>query len=248
MSNDLTGTTALVTGSTHGIGRATADVLAARGAHVIVSGRNAERGEQAVAEIRAAGGKADFVQADLRDAASARSLAQQAIEVGGQVDILVNNAGIYSFGPTAETDEGTYDQTFDVNVKVPYFLVAELAPLMAERGHGSVVNITTAAAEKGLPGGAMYGSTKAALNLLTKSWSAEFGPRGVRVNSVSPGPIYTPGTADMTSMIEALGAGTPSQRAGQAHEVASVVAFVVSDDAAYVHGAVLAVDGGAAAV
>ena len=248
MSNDLTGSTALVTGSTNGIGRATADALAARGAHVIVSGRNAERGEQAVAEIRAAGGKADFVQADLRDAGSARTLAQQAIEAGGQVDILVNNAGIYSFGATADTDEQVYDQTFDVNVKVPYFLVAELAPLMAQRGRGAIVNITTAAAEKGLPGGAMYGSTKAALNLLTKSWAAEFGPQGVRVNSVSPGPVRTPGTSGMGDLLDGIGAATPSQRVGEAHEIASVVAFVVSDDAAYVHGAILAVDGGAVAV
>lgn len=248
MTTELTGTTALVTGSTSGIGRAIADLLAERGAHVIVSGRSLERGEQAVAEIRTSGGKADFVQADLNDVASARSLAQQAVSLTGQVDILVNNAGIYSFGPTAETAEETYDATYNVNVRSPYFLVAELAPLMAERGNGAIVNITTVAASKGLVGGGMYGSTKAALDLLTKSWAAEFGPSGVRVNAVSPGPIYTPGSSELGDLIEQLGAGTPAKRAGQAHEIATAVAFLVSDEAAYIHGTTLAVDGGALAV
>src|SRR5438552_14237979 len=124
--------TALITGGTSGIGRAAATKLAQLGIHVIVVGRNAERGEKTIAEIRAAGGKADFISSDLRDAASARMVARKAVELGGgHVDILINNAGIFPFGPTHEMSEQSFDDVYALNVKVPYFLVAELAPLMA---------------------------------------------------------------------------------------------------------------------
>src|SRR5438552_2239429 len=124
--------TALITGGTSGIGRAVANKLAALGIHVIVVGRNVERGKKTVAEIRAAGGKADFISSDLRGAESARELARKAIELGnGHVDILINNAGIYPFGPTHEMTEEMFEHAYALNVKAPYFLVAELAPLMA---------------------------------------------------------------------------------------------------------------------
>ena len=143
---------ALITGGTSGIGRAAANKLARLGIHVIVVGRNAERGEKTVAEIRAAGGKADFISSDLRDASSAREVARRAVELGnGHVDILINNAGIYPFGPTHETTEEVFDSVYSLNVKVPYFLVAELAPLMAKRGKGAVVNLSTMAAATGHP-------------------------------------------------------------------------------------------------
>ena len=190
--------TALITGGTSGIGRAAAHKLAQLGIHVIVVGRNAERGEQTVAEIRAAGGKADFLSSDLRDASSAREVARRAVEVGnGHVDMLINNAGIYPFGPTHEMTEEMFERVYALNVKVPYFLVAALAPLMAQRGKGAIVNLSTMAAEYGAPGMSLYGSSKAALNLLTKMWAAEYGPSGVRVNVVSPGPTRTEGTDAM---------------------------------------------------
>src|SRR5207245_9967977 len=147
------------------------------GFHVIVVGRHAERGEKTVAEIRAAGGEADFISSDLRDASSAREVARRAVELGnGHVDVLINNAGIYPFGPTHETTEEVFESVFSLNVKVPYFLVAALAPLMAQRGTGAIVNLSTMAAEYGAPGMSLYGSSKAALNLLTKTWAAEYGP------------------------------------------------------------------------
>ncbi|MCS7478236.1 SDR family NAD(P)-dependent oxidoreductase [Umezawaea endophytica] len=244
MTADLSGRTALVTGSTSGIGRATARLLASLGAHVIVSGRNAERGGETVDGIRAAGGKADFVAADLNDLDSLGSLAERATEIGGQVDILVNNAGIYPFGASSDATAADFDAVYDANVKAPFFLTNALAPAMAARGHGAVVNFSTALATKGTAGASLYASSKAAVESLTKVWSAEYGPSGVRVNAVKPGPIATEGTAPYGDGMDAFHAGSPAGRLGQPDEVAATVAFLVSDDARYIHGAVIPVDGG----
>ena len=247
--NDLTGSTALITGATSGIGRAAARSLAQRGAHVIVSGRSPERGEAVVAEIRAAGGEADFVATDLRDAAGVRALAERATELGGgHVDILVNNAGLFPFGPTAQTADATFDEVYAVNVRAPYVLVSVLAPAMAARGHGAIVNVTTMVAEFGAPGMALYGSSKAALVLLTKSWAAEYGPSGVRVNAVSPGPTRTEGTAPMGDALDKLAQAGPARRAGLPEEIATAITYLASEDSSFVHGAVLPVDGGRIAV
>src|SRR6266705_2558156 len=241
--------TALVTGGTSGIGRAAAKKLAQLGIHVLVVGRNAERGEKTVAEIRAAGGKADFISSDLRDASSAREVARRAVELGnGHVDILINNAGVFPFGPTHETTEDAFDSVYSLNVKVPYFLVAELAPLMAERGKGAIVNVSTMVADYGVSGMSLYGSSKAAGNLLTKAWAAEYGPRGVRVNVVSPGPTGTEGTQAMGEALEQLAAQAPAGRPGTADEIAEAIVFLATDRAGFIHGAKLAVDGGRTAV
>ena len=249
MSNELIDATALVTGATSGIGRATALTLAVRGAHVIVSGRDAARGDATVAAIRQAGGTADFVAADLTDATSARQLASRANEIGGgHVDILVNSAGIFPFGPTADTTQDDVDSVFAVNVAAPYFLVAALAPQMAARGHGAIVNVTTMVAEFGAAGMGLYGASKAALVLLTKSWAAEFGPAGVRVNAVSPGPTRTEGTAAMGEALDQLAAAGPAGRPGQPDEIAEAIAFLATDAASFIHGAVLPADGGRIAV
>src|ERR1700683_4195953 len=137
-------TTALITGATSGIGGATAEKLAQLGIHVMVVGRNVERGEKTIGEIRAAGGKADFISSDLRDAATVRAVARKAVELGnGHVDILINNAGVFPFGPTHETSEESFDNVYALNVKAPYFLVAELAPLMARRGRGAIIKLST---------------------------------------------------------------------------------------------------------
>ncbi|ROS37200.1 SDR family NAD(P)-dependent oxidoreductase [Curtobacterium sp. PhB78] len=241
--------TALITGATSGIGRATAELLAARGMHIIVSGRSTDRGESVVQGIRSAGGTADFVAAELRDETSAKDLAARALELGGgHVDVLVNSAGVFPFGPTAETSTDGFDEVFDINVKAPYFLVAALAPAMAERGEGAIVNVTTMVAEFGTAGMGLYGASKAALVLLTKSWAAEFGPAGVRVNAVSPGPTRTEGTAAMGESLDALAAGGPAGRPGTANEIAEAIVFLASDAASFVHGAVLPVDGGRIAV
>ena len=246
---DLMGNTALVTGGNSGIGRATALAMARRGAHVVLSGRDAGRGEQVVAAIRAQGGTADFVASDLSDEAGARQLAKQATELGGgHVDILVNNAGVFPFGATHDATEDDFDQVYAVNVKAPFFLVAELAPKMAERGHGAIINVTTMVAEFGMAQMALYGSSKAALVLLTKSWAAEYGPAGVRVNTVSPGPTRTEGTAGMGEALDQLAAAAPSGRPGLPEEIASAIVYLASDEASFVQGALVPVDGGRVAV
>ena len=220
-SVDLEGTTALVTGGTSGIGRATSLLLSQRGAHVIVSGRDAARGGAVVQEVRAAGGKADFVAAELGDAESVRTLAREAIQLGGgQIDILINNAGVFPSGPTAETSDEDIDSVYAVNVKAPFILVASLAPGMAERGKGSIVNVLTMVAHFGMAGMGLYGSSKAALMLLTRAWAAEFGPAGVRVNAVSPGPTRTEGTEPMGDQLDALASAGPAGRPAAPAEIA----------------------------
>jgi NAD(P)-dependent dehydrogenase (short-subunit alcohol dehydrogenase family) len=240
--------TALITGGTSGIGRSAAIKLAALGIHIMVVGRNAERGQKTVAEIRAAG-KADFISSDLRDASSAREVARRAVEFGGgHVDILINNAGIYPFGPTHEMTEEMFEHVYALNVKAPYFLVAELAPLMAKKGKGAIVNLSTMVADYGAPGMSLYGPSKAAINLLTKVWAAEYGPSGVRVNAVSPGPTRTEGTEAMGEGLEKLAAEAPAGRPATPDEIAEAIVFLATDRASFIHGAKLAVDGGRSAI
>lgn len=239
--------TALVTGATSGIGRAVANKLAALGIRVLVVGRNKQRGEATIAEIREAGGQADFIQSDLMDASSARAVARRAVELG-DVDILINNAGVFPFGLTHETSEESFDKVYSLNVKVPYFLVAELAPLMVKRGKGAIVNLSTMVADYGVSGMSVYGSSKAAINLLTKVWAAEYGPGGVRVNAVSPGPTRTEGTASLGEGLAQLAAQAPAGRPARAEEIAEAIVFLATDRASFIYGAKLAVDGGRTAV
>jgi NAD(P)-dependent dehydrogenase (short-subunit alcohol dehydrogenase family) len=240
--NQLRGRTALVTGATAGIGRATAVALAALGASVIVHGRDVERGERVVKEIEAAGGQARFLAADLTDPAQIARLAEQA----GEVDILINNAGRSWFGPTAALDVATYDAMFDSNVRSAYLLTAAIAPAMAARGTGSVVNIDSMAGAVGLAGGAAYSATKASLSAMTRAWAAEFSPAGVRVNSVAPGPVYSDGAS--TEVIDTLATATLIGRGAQPDEIGGVIAFLATDAARYITGATIPVDGGRTAV
>ncbi len=248
MTAELSGSAALVTGGTSGIGRATAAALAGLGAHVVLSGRDSGRGAEAVEAIRAAGGKADFVVADLVDAASARALADRARELAGPIDVLVNNAGIFPAGPTESFAEADFDAVFTTNVKVPFFLVAALAPEMAARGHGAIVNVSTIVAVRGMAGMAVYGASKSAIELMTKAWAAEFGPSGVRVNAVSPGPTRTEGTAAFGDGLDELAAAGPAGRVAAPEEIAAAIAFLAAGNASFVQGAILPVDGGRLAV
>jgi NAD(P)-dependent dehydrogenase (short-subunit alcohol dehydrogenase family) len=239
----LEGQRALVTGATSGIGRAVALQLARDGAKVVVGGRNPERGAETVEQIVAGGGEASFVAADLADADDVRWLASEV----GEIDILVNNAGIAAFGPTAEFDPAVFDKMFASNVRAPFFLVAALAPGMAERGYGSIISLSSMAGGVGLVGGAAYGATKASLEAMTRAWAAEYSPSGVRVNAIAPGPVYTP-TPSGPEFIAALGETTPMHRASQPEEIAEVIAFLASPKASYITGTTVAVDGGRRAI
>lgn len=242
--------TALVTGATSGIGRATALRLAQSGVEVIIAGRNLARGMETVAEIRTSGGTAHFVPADLRDATSAIDLATQASDIAGRpLDILINNAAMGSAGSTAQTAEATFDEVLATNLKAPYFLVSHIAPQMAQAGRGSIVNVSSLAAQRGLPGLSVYGASKAGLDLLTKSWAVEYGPQGVRVNSVSPGPTRTPGAeAGLGDALELLAKESPLGLVAEPDYIAAVIAFLASDAARFITGALIDVDGGRTSV
>ncbi len=234
--------TALVTGATSGIGRAAALKLAESGFHVLVHGRDAERGAAVVDQIKGAGGEAEFFGADLSDIAEINRLAQAA----GRVEVLVNNAGFSWFGPTAELEPDTFDALFDANVRSAYYLTAAIAPQMAERGRGVIINLGSMAGQIGLAGGAAYSATKAALASLTRSWAAEYSPRGVRINTIAPGPAYTGGSS--RESLTALGKTTLLARTAEAEEIGEVIAFLASPAAGYITGAVIPVDGGRTAV
>jgi NAD(P)-dependent dehydrogenase (short-subunit alcohol dehydrogenase family) len=238
------GKTVLITGSTSGIGRAAAERFGREGADVVVSGRDEARGAEVVAAITRSGGNARFVAAELASEDSVRALAQAA----GDVDVLVNNAGIFPFGPTHETTRAIVNEVLDVNVAAPFQLVGALAPGMGTRGGGAVVNVSTMVASFGLPGMSAYGSSKAAVELLTKMWAAEYGPQGVRVNTVAPGPTRTPGTEPMGEGLDQIAATLPLGRPASPEEIAAAIVYLASEDAGFINGAIVPVDGGRTAV
>ncbi len=245
---DFNGKTALITGSgaIGGLGHATARILAAGGANVIITGTDQDRGAQVVDDVRAsATGTVRFIGADLADPQAVQRLADDA----GAVDILVNNAGVVPFSATADQDLGAYDAAFAVNVRAPFILVARLAPKMAAGAGGSIVNVSSTAAAIGMPVMAAYGATKAALESLTRTWAAEFAASNVRVNAVAPGPMTTSKVvAAMGPDLGGMGLTTALKRAADPAEVAQVIAFLAGDQAGYVTGAVVAADGGRTAI
>jgi NAD(P)-dependent dehydrogenase (short-subunit alcohol dehydrogenase family) len=236
---ELTGWNALVTGGTAGIGFETARLLAADGAAVTITGRSADRGAKAAAELGVR-----FIAADLADLDSVRSLARQCEDI----DIVVNNAASFPGALTVEQDVASFESTFDTNVRGAYFLIAALAPGMIERGRGSIVNVTSMVAFKGVPGASSYSASKAALESLTRTWATEFGPYGVRVNSVAPGPTATPGVAaEWGDTNDELGRALPLGRTARPAEIAHAVLFLASPRSSFITGSTLHADGGGAA-
>jgi NAD(P)-dependent dehydrogenase (short-subunit alcohol dehydrogenase family) len=235
----LSGRTALVTGSTAGLGAAIAKALAASGAFVIVSGRNKSRGDTVVADIRSAGGDAAFVVADLAAGdEEVRRLAAAANEVaGGHLDILVNNAATLLMPtPSSDISEQALRDAFAVNVFAPFLLTGVVAPQMARNGEGAIVNIGSITGLRGSSGSAVYSAGKAAIHSFTKSCADAYGP------------IATERQQEFADHLAPVLARLPSRRISTPEEVAASVVFLASEDAANIHGAILSVDGGWAAV
>lgn len=229
---------------------AIATALAAQGAVVVVSGRDTTRGDTVVADLRATGGDAEFVAGDLGAGSdAARRVADAAtVAAGGPIDILVNNAATLLMPtPTADIAEQELRDAFAVNVFAPFLLTGALGPRMAEQGRGAIVNIGSITGLRGASGSAIYSATKAAIHSFTQSWADEYGPAGVRVNAVAPGPIGTERQAEFAEHIAPVLNRLPSRRISTPEEVAAAVAFLASDDAANIHGAILSIDGGWAA-
>jgi NAD(P)-dependent dehydrogenase (short-subunit alcohol dehydrogenase family) len=218
--------------------------MAAEGASVVVTGRDGARGAHVVNLIEAAGGVAAFVAADL-DGSAARSaqLAADAAAAFGPVTVLVNNAGIYPPDGTLATHEDIFDRVFAVNVKAPFFLTAAVIPGMVEAGGGVIINLGSWIARLGIPAGAVYGATKGALETLTRTWAAEFGAQGIRVNALSPGVVYDD-PSDVAAEPAAAMVTTPAGKPGVPADVAAAAVYLASDEAAFVHGAVFDIDGG----
>jgi NAD(P)-dependent dehydrogenase (short-subunit alcohol dehydrogenase family) len=244
MSERLSNKTALVTGATSNLGKAIALAFGREGAHVVVHGRDEQRAVEVVDRIRAGGGKADYVLTELDGSPErSRALAERATAIlGGHIDVLVNNAGIFPPTTTPTTDEATFDRVIGVNVKAPYFLTGAIAPAMAARGHGVIINLGSWVVRLGLPIGTIYAASKGALETLTRVWSAEFGAAGVRVVGISPGVMLEDLPADHPAA--AMMRGTPAGRPGPALAIADAAVYLASDDASFVHGTILDVDGG----
>jgi NAD(P)-dependent dehydrogenase (short-subunit alcohol dehydrogenase family) len=247
----LAGRTALVTGATGGLGAAFATALAEQGAFVVVSGRDKARGRAVLERIASTGGAAALVTADLgQGAPEVRALVDEATTAaGGHIDVLVNNAAmLLAPAPTAEVPEQLVADAFAVNVTAPFLLTGIIAPAMVDRGYGSIVNIGSINGLIGMGGSALYSATKATIHSLTKSWADEYGPAGVRVNTVAPGPSLTERTEEFAEHVAPLLARIPSRRASTLSEVAAAVVFLASDDASGINGATLSVDGGWSAI
>jgi len=249
---DLTDKVALVTGASSGIGQATAETLAARGAKVVLAARREETLTELVAGIVDRGGTATCVRTDVSIADDVERMVEHAIKTFGRLDYAVNNAGIEGeFAPVAELEEDVWDRVMGINLKGTYLSLKYEARAILEAGNGgSIVNIGSVNSFLGFPTGAAYVTSKHGLIGLTSSASAELAPKGIRVNLVCPGVIDTPMHRRLRGIVgddvydKALLPSVHLGRAGQPGEIAKAIAFLCSDEASYITGTTLSPDGG----
>jgi 3-oxoacyl-[acyl-carrier protein] reductase len=243
----LEGKVAIVTGASKGIGAAIAEKLAEEGAATVVNYATSDSDAQnVVSRIAARGGRATAVKADVSKLADIQRLFDSAVKEFGKVDVLVNNAGVYEFRPLAAVDENHFDRQFDVNVKGLYFAAQAAAQAFGDRG-GSIVNISSVASLSPRANGSVYSATKAAVDALTQSLASELGPKKILVNSVLPGATETEGFAAMAGSAEMKPhaiSQTPLGRIGAPRDIVNVVAFLASDEAAWITGQMIPVSGG----
>jgi NAD(P)-dependent dehydrogenase (short-subunit alcohol dehydrogenase family) len=245
MSRKLEGKVAVITGGTTGIGLATARLFAAEGARVFVTGRRQAELDKAVAAI---GADLTGVRGDAANLADLDHLVETVRDQAGRIDVLFVNAGAYEFVPLEAVSEEHFDKLFNLNVKSVLFTVQKALPLMADGG--AIVLTGSVSGSIGMAADSVYGATKAAIRSFARTWTAELKGRRIRVNVVSPGPIATPGLdsfADDATKAQ-LTALVPLGRIGEADEIAKATLFLASDDASFVAGAELFVDGGLAQV
>lgn len=242
----LKGKVAVVTGGNSGIGLATAKRFADEGAKVVISGRSKKTLDEAV---RAIGNGVLAVQADVSRLTDVDKLYAEVAQKLGKIDVLFVNAGVAKFASLAETSESTYDEQFDINIKGAYFTIQKALPYLNDGA--SIILNTSVADSKGTANTSAYSATKAALRSLARTAAAELAERGIRVNTVAPGPIVTPIFGRTGLPQEAVDefakevvSKVPMKRFGQPEEVASAVAFLASQDASYITGVELNVDGG----
>jgi NAD(P)-dependent dehydrogenase (short-subunit alcohol dehydrogenase family) len=247
MSNQVV----LVTGALTGIGRATALAFARAGAQVVVSGRRDAAGETLAGELNALSGSAQYIHADVRYEEDVRRLIDQVVARFGRLDVAVNNAGTEGKpGPVTEQTAESYAATFDTNVLGTVLSLKHEMRVMAAQGHGSIINLSSTMGHKGAPGASIYTASKHAVEGLTKAAALEGAGYGVRVNAIAPGPVETEmlnrftGNADRKA---GLIAGVPLKRSGTSDEIARAIVFLASDQASFVTGQIVSVDGGKSA-
>jgi 3-oxoacyl-[acyl-carrier protein] reductase len=244
---DLTGKVALVTGGSRGLGRAIALAFAAQGADVAVNFRgNAEAADETVGHIRAAGRRGEMVQGDTSAGREGcEAIVKAALDAFGTIDILVNNAGITRDNLLMRMDADEWDSVLDTNLSGPFWMTRAIARPMVKARSGRIINMSSAAGRMGNPGQANYAAAKAGLIGLTKTTARELASRGITCNAIAPGLIQTDLTAELpAAAAEALTAMTPLGYVGNVDDVAAAAVFFASDEARYVTGQVLGVDGG----
>ncbi len=249
-SKRMDGRRVLVTGSGTGIGRGIALEFAREGASVVLHFAHSEDGAlSAVSEIEAFGGRAAAFSADFRDLEQVRALARQALEFLGGLDVLVNNAGITMNRPLADVTPEQYDTLYDVNVRSPYFLTQALVPRMIEQGGGAVINLSSVHAFEGFPEHSVYAGTKGAIVAHTRELAIELAPKGIRVNAIAPGavPVENHFKVIPDMDVDEIARAIPAGFTGTPQDVARVAVFLASDDARYIVGQTLIVDGGTTA-